>query len=483
VTRELRCEVCVVGSGAGGSAAAATYAAGGRDTLLLEAGAHHPPSTFDQREDQMIPRLYADAGLRMTSDQSMMVMSGEGLGGSTVHTTGLAVPAPRAVLDRWGADGGLPVDPAAFDAAQQEVLRRMEARPVDDDEINTNNRLLMEGARSVGLSYMVARHNRRRCSGCGFCMIGCAYNRKRNALFSWLEEGVRSGLRMVVESPVERIVERADHALVRGAGFTVRAQEVVVAGSAIGTPVLLRRSGLGPRRVGRNLRLHPFAPVAAVFDEPVSAWRGVPQSVLVTGGARFLEGGRGGWILMAAAAGPGATAAFVPGYGTEVADVMRRYGHLASAGVLLHDEEPGRVRGRRGGRPFIRSWPRSEDRRGLVDGVEALARLYLAAGAREVMLPFRSRPRAQTPAALEGLHELPFRPYDVSLNSVHPQASVPMGNHRSACVTPDGRLRGTRRVRVADGSLFPGSVGVPPQVAIMTFGMLVATAALSDKPR
>lgn len=481
MTRELRCEVCVIGSGAGGSAAAATLAAAGRDVVLLEAGPHHAPSTFDQRETTMMPRLFEDAGLTSTRDQSMAVLSGRGLGGSTVHNTGLAVPAPRAVLETWAGRGGLPVGVQAFEAAQEEVLRRLGARVVEDDEINANNRVLADGARARGLDFVVARHNRERCSGCGYCMIGCAYNKKRNALFAWLEGAVADGLRIVVNAAVDRVIERSDGALVRGRDLEVRAEEVFVAASALRTPVLLRRSGFGSRAIGTNLRLHPFAPVAALFDDRIAAWRGVPQSVLVTDGARFLHGGRGGWILMAGAAGPAATAAFVPGHGGDVARLMGRYERLAFAGVLLHDERPSSVRARRDGRPDVRSWPRGEDRDGLVAGIRALAELYFAAGAREVFLPFTRRPRVVSPSDLDGLERLPFRPYDVTLSSVHPQASVPMGAGRSAAVRPDGRVRGARRVRVADGSLFPGSVGVPPQIAIMTYGMLVAQVMLAER--
>ena len=458
--RDLSADVCVIGSGAGGSAAAATLAGGGRDVVLLEAGAHHHPASFDQREATMMPRLYAEAGLRSNADQSMMIMSGRGLGGSTVHNTGLAVPAPRAIVDRWVGDGGLPVDGDAFDARQRAVLERLRARVVEEDEINRNNRVLRDGARALGLEWQVARHNRERCSGCGYCMIGCAYNRKRNALFAWLEQGVRDGLRIVTEAPVDRVRERADRVEILARGCRVRAKSVVVAASALETPALLLRSGLGRRSsIGHSLRLHPFAPVAGLFEDRIEAWRGVPQSVLVTGGARFMGGGEGGWILMAGAAGPAGTAAFMPGHGQEVHDTMRQLPHLAFAGVLLHDEGRGRVTARRGGRPHIAAWPEGDDARGLLSGIRALAELLFAAGARAVLLPFARGGRVESVAELDGIEDRGVLKHDMPLTSVHPQGTVPMGAAAHAAVRPDGRLRGTRRVYVGDGSLFPSSVG------------------------
>jgi len=481
VTAELEAQVCVIGSGAGGCAAASELQRGGFDTLLLEDGPHHDPASFDQRESTMMSRLYADGGLRTTTNQAVGIISGRGLGGSTTHNTGLAVPPPIAVLEAWARVGGLPAPVEDVVGCADEVMTRLGARSVDADEINANNRLLATGAERLGVSSVVAQHNRARCSGCGYCMIGCAYNLKRNALFAWLEDGVRAGLAVRTGARVEHIRETARGCVVRGRGFQVRCDQVVVAASAIGTPMLLRNSGLGSsRRIGRTLRLHPFAPVAAVFDDPVIAWRGVPQSVLVTGGARFLDGGRGGFILMAGAAGPGAMAAFVSGHGREVTDVMRAYPRLAAAGVLLHDEGCGTVSAGRGGRPRIRYWPDRHDRNGIRDGIRLLARIWLAAGARRVLLPFRQLREVASEAEVSRLDGVAFRPHDVSLNSVHPQGSVSMGADPAAAVRPDGRLRGTRRVWVADGSLFPGSVGVPPQVAIMTFGALVGRSMVAE---
>jgi choline dehydrogenase-like flavoprotein len=479
--RTLKADVVVVGSGAGGSAAARVLAEGGRDTLLLEAGDHHDPATFDQREETMLPRLYADGGAQTTEDQAIVIMSGRGLGGSTLHNTALCVPPPPAILDRFEREGALPGGRGAFEAAVADVMTRFRARPMEPADENRSNRLLREGATRLGLRWTAPQHNRERCDRCGFCILGCAYNRKRHAVFAFLEDAARAGLRIATGARVDRVRRRGGAWSVEGPGFVVAAERVVLAASALGTPAILRRSGLGDaRRVGRTLRLHPFAPVGALFDEVIDADRGIPQSVLVTGRARFLEGGRGGYVLMGAAAPPASTAALVPGHGAEVRDVMRRRRHLAAAGVLLHDETPGRVDARRDGRPAVRAWPAGRDVDDLREGVDLLARLWFAVGARRVLLPFARLPFAESVDDLAGLSALPFRPYDVTLSSVHPQATVPLGREASAPVRPDGGVRGAPGVFVADASLFPSSVGVPPQVSIAAFGTCVAAGMLAS---
>ena len=58
----------------------------------------------------------------------------------------------------------------------------------------------------------------------------------------------------------------------------VRAPQVVVAGGALRSPVVLLASGLDHPAIGRHLRLHPVSVVAGVFDEPIEMWRGTMQA-------------------------------------------------------------------------------------------------------------------------------------------------------------------------------------------------------------
>ncbi len=478
---ELACQVAVVGSGAGGAVVAHVLAQAGRDTVLIESGAHHDPATFDQREATMMPRLYHDGGQQMTADQAMVVLTGQGLGGSTVHNTGMCVPTPPAILDRFEREAGLPATRAELESTTAWVLDRLRARPMREEDTNRSNRLLRLGAERLGLATVAPLHNREICDGCGFCILGCAYNRKRHVVFAFLEDAVASGLRIVTERAVTRIDRRASRWVVSGPGLRVVAEKVVLAAGALRTPGLILSNRLAdPSSVGRSLRLHPFAPVAGVFDEPVDAYRGIPQSTLVTGDARFLQGERGGWVLMAAPAHPATAAVFVPGVGFEVRERMRRFRHLASGGVLLHDEVPSRVGVRRDGRPSIRSWPSGPDEVDLRAGIAALCRVWLAAGAREVLVPFGRRPVVRNEDDIRRLAELAFRPYDVALTSVHPHASVPLGRESRAPVRPDGGLRGAPGVFVADASILPSSVGVPPQVTIMTWAACIAGHVLAE---
>ena len=92
---ELRADACVIGSGAGGAVAAAELARGGLDVVVLEQGPHWTSKDFTQREDEMLPRLFEEAGMRQTEDGSITVLQGRNVGGSTVHNLCYALPHAR----------------------------------------------------------------------------------------------------------------------------------------------------------------------------------------------------------------------------------------------------------------------------------------------------------------------------------------------------------------------------------------------------
>jgi choline dehydrogenase-like flavoprotein len=491
----LRTRVCVIGMGAGGATALARLARAGIPAIGIEAGDHATADDFTQRELEMLPLLYQEAGLRATADQAMGILQGRGLGGSTLHNTGLVVPPPDGILDRWREESGLPLEPEAAGRYATEAIETLAATRIPEADVNASNEALRRGCEVLGWRTRIPLHNRAVCSGCGYCMLGCAYNRKFNASLTMLPAAAAGGAKLVVQAEARRITGPAGARRVecrvagdaeRGAGrtFTVEAEAVVVAAGAVDTPALLKRSGLGNDRVGEGLRLHPAPLVGGTFPGTVAAWRGLPQSVLVEEFASFMRDGRGGFMILALAAWPGLAGTLVPGLGPEHRARMRALDRTATAAVLLHDEGAGRVGIARDGRPRVRYWPDRRDTVELRRGIEALARIYLAAGADAVHLPLAGAPPAETEGALQRIlvrHWDP-RPHRLTLNSVHPQGSCALGSDaRTSATDPFGELWGERGITVADASLFPGSVGVPPQVTVMMLAAMATDRLIAER--
>jgi choline dehydrogenase-like flavoprotein len=488
-------QACVIGSGAGGAAAAARLAAAGVDVVLLEAGGETRASDFDQHERNMLPLLYRDAGLRATHDKAIGILQGTGLGGSTLHNTGLVVETPAGILQRWRSEHGFQWDDVVWNDYADTVTRTLHAVPVPEERVTGTNVMLRRGAGTLGWRWRIARHNRSACSGCGYCMLGCAYGRKWNASLTWIPSALRDGARVLCDAEAV-LIERTSsghrvHCRLRsatgrpnGRTASIDAQIVLVAAGGLETPALLQHSRIGNARVGRGLRLHPTPLVYAVFDDDVTPWRGVPQSVLVEEFADFEKDGRGGFLLLASAATqPGLAAAAAPGIGAQHRILMRDLVRTAIGGVLLHDEGEGSVRAARDGRPVARYRIDVRDREALNRGVRALSQVFLEAGARRVHLPFADAPAAFDDRDVERiLARASWAPHRVLLNAVHPQATCAIGNSaRTAAANPSGEVFGAPGVFVCDASAFPTSVGVPPQVTIMALACGIADSIARER--
>jgi choline dehydrogenase-like flavoprotein len=488
VPTHLTCEVVVVGSGAGGSAAAAQLAAAGLDVVVLEMGERSLPSDFTQREEEMIPRLFQEAGARTTTDGAITVLQGKGVGGSTLHNLNLCKRVPDALLARWAEDNGLVDLPGQLATAYDAMEATLGVHPVPGDRVNRNNQLFQQGCAALGWEAGPLHHNRQGCIGSGFCELGCAYDAKMNAARVLLPAAVANGARVLSQVRVRRVLHRFGHATgVQGVGkegvpVRVDAQAVVLAASATGSPALLLASGLHDRyrQVGAGLHLHPGASVGAWFSHPVRGWEGIPQSWECTEFLDPTDPEKRCWLLPVFGHPVGA-ASSLPGFGTDHNKWMSRYTHLAAASAMLHDHTSGRVLATREGAPRIRYRLSREDARHLSRGLSATAEILLAAGAKEVLMPQENGLVVTRPSEARAAADKPIRSHAPTLVAVHPMGGLRMGTDpRRSATDPVGRLHTAQGVWVADGSLVPTSTGGPPQLTIYALGHLVGRACAQE---
>ena len=204
---ELRADLCVVGSGAGGAMVAMVAAEAGLDVVMLEAGAFVPPESVTQREEQMIPQLLWDHGGRTTADRAVAIHQGRALGGSTMHNLNLCKRIPSGILAGWRRDRGLSLLPQErWDALYTEVERMLEVSVVPEARWNRHNHVLRRGTEELGWEGGGLSHNRTGCRGSGFCELGCPYNAKQNALKILIPDALDHGARVVTDVRVSRIV-------------------------------------------------------------------------------------------------------------------------------------------------------------------------------------------------------------------------------------------------------------------------------------
>jgi len=316
---KLDCDVCAVGSGAGGSVIACELSRAGYNVLVIESGGYETPENFNQRELSMMSKLFDEFGTASTSDLSFVLLSGHGAGGGTTVNWMTSIKPPIEVIRDWentyGIDG---LTGPQFQQDIDEVWRTLKVNQ-DESQRNGNNEVLWTGCQSLGykegVDYEQIWRNAVGCQErCAFCTYGCAYSCKQSTLLNYLPTAFRNGARFLFNTRAERVIVEGGAAKGVEAKFVsassgrtfdarINARVVVLACGSIKTPALLLRSNIRNKNIGRNLRLHPTTAVSGHFKEEIRAWDGPPQTVVVT---KFLHSqgeDHGFWLSSAIASG------------------------------------------------------------------------------------------------------------------------------------------------------------------------------------
>ena len=490
-------DVVVIGSGSGGATAARVLAEGGRQVLVLEEGGDFTGPKLTQRESEMYDQLYMERGARATDDLSITVLQGRVLGGGGVINASDVVPIPDEVLRHWQKHHGLTAfSPEALRPHADAALADLSASRIQDGQVNAANKLLQAGAQKLGVKGEVMLHNRVGCIGTGTCLIGCSFDAKRSPRLVAVPAAEKAGAEFWIRARAVRIddadreLKTVEVRMLDGRGYhergetRVRARTVILAANAVASAQLLLRSGLGNEHVGRNLTLQPQLPVVALFEQEVRAFRGIPQSYAVTEWERLdEERGLGGFRIEGIMGTPGIVASLLPRTGHEGKALMTRYPHLAASLCLCPDVPSGTVELRDDGRPRIRYAPTAELHDRFRAAAKAAARLYLAAGAAEVIVPTSRPVRIRREADLAAVDALDFAPATAPLISAHQQGTVRFAaSPEKGGADPDGQVWGTKGVYVFDSSGYPTTSSSHTMAPILTTSRYLSAALLARLP-
>jgi choline dehydrogenase-like flavoprotein len=232
----------------------------------------------------------------------------------------------------------------------------------------------------------------------------------------------------------------------------------------------LRRSGVHgvSEQVGKNVTLHPGFRTIALFDDEVEGWKGAMQSAYAD--VHDPEG----LTLTSLFIPPAVLAATMPGVGPELMRRAANVPYLALFGGIIHDEGGGRIWPGLGREPVITYRMARTDRPLIAKLVRLMGEAFFAAGAREVYAPVLGAP----PLDADAFRAFPFesvKARDIECSSQHPLGSCRMGMTREHSVVDTyGKVWDTRELYIADGGIVPTSLGVNPQLTIMTLATRIA---------
>ncbi len=487
-------DVVVVGSGAGGGAIAAELAEGGRSVILLEEGGHYTSKDFGLDAPTMIKKLYRNAGSAVILGKPNIIFSeGRCVGGSTVINGGLSWRTPEKVLKRWEWEHGLgDMTPEKLEPFFKKVEERVSVRTQDPESIGRDAELMIEGADKLGYKWVPAMRSQKHCAGSNNCAFGCPTDAKQSVLVTYVPRTIAAGGRLYAGCRVEKITtngQRATGVVARfrhpetgqkGPKLTVRARVVILACGAIQTPALLLRNRLANSsdQVGRNFLCHPNAKVIGVYDHDIDAYKGVIQGNQIR---EFLDEGI---MITTSMVPPSILAMAMPYFGAKSLEVMRDYRKMLAAGCLVEDTGTGRVSLDMFGEAKMRYDVNDRDFANMIRGVALTSEILFASGAREVLLPFDSLESIKSPDEIRKLYTSTIPKAEVECLTVHAMGTTRMGvDKRSSVVDPHGETWDVPGLFVADAGVFPGPIGVNPQISIMALATRTGRYLLDEEKR
>lgn len=233
-------DVVVVGSGPGGATVARELNKQNKRVLLLEWGSNAPVS------GNMF-NFFLNAGLPFksllfTNLKFLTMVRGICTGGSSIFYCATAFDPPYDLLRKYGID---------LEQEVAELKAEIPMAPASDAIMGPGAKRIMESAQDLGYNWNRLNkfiYQDKCIADCWKCSYGCPYGAKWTAR-NFVEEAVEGGVNLVNGAKVTRVLFEGDTAV--GVEYkknfmthTVTADKVILAAGGVGTPKILRHSGI-----------------------------------------------------------------------------------------------------------------------------------------------------------------------------------------------------------------------------------------------
>ncbi len=532
-------EYLVIGSGPAGATMASELQKAGKRVVLLEQG---PWVVWGSMDTMSYPRLMLNNDRMATVDNSIILRSGQAMGGGSTVNIDLAFSPLEATIqarianwiDKGWIDGKY-YSQERIAAAYQWVRKAIGTRAVTQSELNRDNKALWDGASQYGVDPSLYHLNR-----FDQLLSPSPVTQKRDAALQLIlpaAQDAKNPLSVIPDVSVQQILMSAPDAQgnVKAIGaqlvaidpwtqyqntivdpcnlklpqkvlLTIHADNVILSAGTIGSARILQSTGasqpaVNNSRIGKGIILHPSFPLIGVFNERINLLEGLDS-------ATYLEafGVTPGFIFETMGGMPAYGALLIPGTGKQVYEMITQFNHSVGFGVMLVDTpSDDNYVSFPGGNLEVRYTLTADDKKRFANGVAIAIRMMFLAGAKQVIIPTNENvldlPNFDP---MVGVYltdikqadlvqqNLQFIPNRTVLTSAHLQATNKMGKDvKSSVASTNQRIWNVLNGKeipnfyLMDSSMFPTSVGANPMQSLYSFAKIFSErllAGMTDEP-
>jgi choline dehydrogenase-like flavoprotein len=453
--------------------------------LMIERGHLRIPKDFTDDEVDMVSSLYSDGALQLSRDFRFQVFQGSCVGGSTVVNNAVCFETPAPILDRWINNMGIGLDRERYNRHMKEVYRLIGVNHSPEMAVNKflnpGGTAFAEAAATMGyhtpnLDSVFA--NIKECIGCGYCNIGCGFGKKLSMLDRILPEAQMrnpDALRIIAGCSAlsfnrngSRIVSLTAE-LDNGRRLTIKGNTFVSSAGAISSSILLLKSKLGIANAGKKLAFNLGSQLTAAYPHKVDSFDGLQIS-------HFLKTGDPRFVMETWYNPPMFQSTAMPGWFDQHFRNMKDYGKMACTGILVGTSSNAEVTtGGLLGRN-IDYVPTEDDFDSLMDRLLMAGEINFKGGVDRVMPNSFSYYEYRNFTDMKDRFRKEIKSSrDISTGTGHPQGGNVIGNDAaSGAVDPELKAFGYDNLFVCDASVFPTSIGVNPQITVMSLAHYAA---------
>lgn len=520
----------VVGSGPGGATVASQLQAAGKRVVLIEKG---PFVVWGSMTTRSYPRLMYGGDRAATTDNAIIIRSGETLGGGSTVNIDLAFSplesTIQARINAWIEEGLMDTSYSTerLASAYEWVVKTIGTRTLSESELNNDNQALWDGASAYGVDPSLYHLNRFPV-GDSPSPVDDKLDAARQLIYPAIadsenplglipdaivdevlfdDSGLRAtGVRLHTTAPwteySNTVVDPSNLGIDPGVSVTIEANEIVLSAGTIGTTrILLNTASTNPAvanpLIGRGLILHPSFPLVGVFDHTINLLEGLDSATFVSS-----FGVTPGFIYETMGGLPAYGALLIPGSGKQIYDELVQFNDCVGFGCMLVDtpSEDNRVMLDDSGDTVLQYALSDADKDRFRLGVAIGIRMMFLAGAKKVIIPSNENVLGlpnfdpmvgnyltDITQADTVQRNIQFVPNRTILTSAHLQASNKMGPKNKGVVSLNHRLWAANgeevpNVYVMDSSVFPTSVGANPMQSLYSIAKIFSERLINGLP-